>query len=119
MKTRFKLRVRKEKQNKIDDEIKLKNKSKQDKLKKYNKKVNLKRNDTKIKSSKNSKKINKQLRLFKENPKHPSLRTHKLQGELSNSWSITIERNIRMIYYFPNNRIVFFVIGTHDEVYKK
>ena len=65
------------------------------------------------------KKINKQLRLFKENPKHPSLRTHKLQGELSNSWSITIERNIRMIYYFPNNRIVFFVIGTHDEVYKK
>ena len=65
------------------------------------------------------KKINKQLRLFKENPKHPSLRTHKLQGELSNSWSITIERSIRMIYYFPNNRIVFFVIGTHDEVYKK
>jgi len=61
MKTRFKLRVRKEKQNKIDDEIKLKNKSKQDKLKKYNKKVNLKRNDTKIKSSKNSRKINKQL----------------------------------------------------------
>lgn len=65
------------------------------------------------------KKINKQLRLFKENPKHPSLRTHKLQGELSNSWSITIERSIRMIYYVSNNKIVFFVIGTHDEVYKK
>ena len=65
------------------------------------------------------KKINKQLRLFKENPKHPSLRTHKLQGGLSNSWSITIERSIRMIYYVSNNKIVFFVIGTHDEVYKK
>ena len=65
------------------------------------------------------KKIYKQLNLFRENPKHPSLRTHKLQGDLSNSWSITIERSIRMIYYVSNNKIVFFVIGTHDEVYKK
>lgn len=65
------------------------------------------------------KKIDKHLRLFKENPKHPSLRTHKLQGDLSNTWSITIERNFRMIYYFSDNMIVFFLMGTHDEVYKK
>lgn len=76
-------------------------------------------NEIKKKNPQLLKKVNKQLRLFKENPKHPSLRMHKLQGDLSNTWSITIERNIRMIYYFSNNKIVFFLIGTHDEVYKK
>lgn len=65
------------------------------------------------------KKIQKQLTLFKENPKHPSLRTQKLQGNLSNSWSISIERNIRMLYFTHDDETVFFLIGTHDEVYKK
>ena len=76
-------------------------------------------NEIKKKNPQLLKKIHKQIQLFKENPKHPSLRTHKLQGDLSNSWSITIERNIRMIYYVSNNKIVFFQMGTHDEVYKK
>jgi addiction module RelE/StbE family toxin len=44
------------------------------------------------------KKIQKQLKLFKENIKHPSLRTHKLKGNLSNTWSISVEGNIRLIY---------------------
>lgn len=76
-------------------------------------------NEIKKKNPQLLKKMEKQLRLFKENPKHPSLRTHKLQGDLSNTWSITIERNVRMIYYFSSNKIVFFLMGTHDEVYKK
>ncbi len=65
------------------------------------------------------KKVHKQLSLFKENPKHPSLRTHKLEGNLSSSWSISIEKNIRMLYYISENKVVFFLIGTHDEVYKQ
>lgn len=65
------------------------------------------------------KKIHKQLGLFKENPRHPSLRTHKLEGKLSNSWSISIEGNIRMLYYISDGNAIFFLIGTHDEVYKK
>lgn len=76
-------------------------------------------NEIKKKNPQLLKKMEKQLRLFKENPKHPSLRTHKLQGDLSNTWSITIERNVRMIYYFSSNKIVFFLMETHDEVYKK
>jgi addiction module RelE/StbE family toxin len=65
------------------------------------------------------KKIKKQLKLFAENPRHPSLRTHKLQGNLSDSWSISIERNIRILFYKNNEEVVFFLIGTHEQVYKR
>jgi len=65
------------------------------------------------------KKIQKQLKLFKINIHHPSLRTHKLQGNLSNTWSISIEGNIRLIYVIKNNEAIFLKIGSHDEVYRK
>lgn len=65
------------------------------------------------------KKIQKQLKVFKENIKHPSLRTHKLKGNLSNTWSISIEGNIRLIYTVKNNEVLFFKLGNHDKVYRK
>jgi addiction module RelE/StbE family toxin len=64
------------------------------------------------------KKIQKQLKLFKLNIKHTLLRTHKLIGNLSNTWSISIEGNIRLIYTLKNNEAIFFKIGNHDEVYR-
>ena len=75
--------------------------------------------ETKKKNPKLLKKIHKQLSIFKENPKHPSLRTHKLEGKLTKSWSISIEGNIRMLYYVKKGGVVFFLIGTHDKVYRK
>lgn len=66
-----------------------------------------------------SKKIQKQLKIFKENIKHPSLRTHKLKGNLSSTWSISIEGNVRLVYTIKNNEAIFFKIGNHDEVYRK
>jgi proteic killer suppression protein len=65
------------------------------------------------------KKIQKQLKNFKENIKHPSLRTHKLKGNLTNTWSISIEGNVRLIYTIKDNEAIFFKIGNHDEVYRK
>ncbi|OGY11981.1 MAG: hypothetical protein A3A58_02755 [Candidatus Blackburnbacteria bacterium RIFCSPLOWO2_01_FULL_41_27] len=69
-------------------------------------------------------KIKKQLKLFKNNPRHPSLRTHKLGGVLSNTRSISMDRNIRMTYCIKveadgEKTAIFLDIGTHDEVYKK
>lgn len=75
--------------------------------------------DVKKKNPKLAIKIQQKLALFQDNPKHPSLRTHKLAGDLSNSWSISIEENIRMLYYVKKDGIVFFLIGMHDEVYRK
>jgi len=63
------------------------------------------------------KKIKKQLELFQNNPHHPSLRTHKLTGSLKNVWSISIDKNYRILYQ-DGNLYYFFALGTHDQVYK-
>ncbi len=64
--------------------------------------------------------IEKQLHIFELNPKHPSLRIHKLTGKLGNAWSISITMKIRMLYQLiDESTAYFFDIGTHDEVYKK
>ncbi len=64
--------------------------------------------------------IEKQIALFEENPKHPSLRTHKLSGSIDNMWSISITMSIRMVYVLVKKDHALFVkIGTHDQVYRK
>lgn len=64
-------------------------------------------------------KIYKQLQLFQQNPRHQSLRLHKLTGELKNSWSISIDEGFRMLYTEIDGSAYFFKIGSHDEVYRK
>lgn len=64
--------------------------------------------------------IERQIRLFESNSKHPSLRIHKLTGNLANRWSISISRGLRMVYLVLEEDIAYFVdLGTHDEVYRK
>ncbi len=62
--------------------------------------------------------IEKQLTLFENNEKHPSLRIHKLKGKLKDYWSLSIGMGVRMIYFIKNNEAYFVDIGTHDEVYR-
>lgn len=64
-------------------------------------------------------KIEKQLTLFQISHFHPSLRTHKLTGNLNNIWSMSIDKNIRMLYILGDDGAYFFDIGTHDQVYQK
>lgn len=64
-------------------------------------------------------KIQKQILMFESNPKHPSLRLHKLSGNLNTIWSISINKKLRMIYIQDGNVAYFFDIGSHDQVYKK
>src|ERR1700751_4683367 len=47
--------------------------------------INIQRKDKKL-----ANRIEKQILLFEENPKHPSLRVHKLSGNRENMWSISI-----------------------------
>lgn len=79
----------------------------------YKKLQTIQSKDTKL-----FKKIQKQLKLFKEDPKHKSLRLHKVTREVKNSWSISIDKSFRMIYT-EDGFIYFFEIGTHDEVYRR
>lgn len=64
-------------------------------------------------------KIQKQLYLFIVDPRHKSLRLHKIKRRDNlNIWSISIDKGYRMLYE-ENETIYFFDIGTHDEVYGK
>jgi len=64
-------------------------------------------------------KYKKTLYLLKSNPYHPSLRLHKLQGNLKDFYSVSIDIEYRIIIDFViiDNVIILIDIGTHDEVY--
>jgi addiction module RelE/StbE family toxin len=77
--------------------------------------ISIQRKDKKL-----ANRIEKQILLFEENPKHPSLRVHKLSGNRENMWSISITMSIRMVYLLiEDDQAIFIKIGTHEQVYKK
>jgi len=55
--------------------------------------------------------------LFRKNPYHPGLRTHKLHGPLDGLWSFWITRDHRVLFEFVKDGAIFYDIGTH-EVYR-
>ena len=67
--------------------------------------------------------IEKTLKQLEDNHFHPSLRTHKLTGELANIWSCSIDYQYRILFEFikdtatGDNAILLLNIGSHDEVY--
>ena len=62
-------------------------------------------------------KVEKQLILFQSDPSHSSLRIHKLKGNLKDVWSLSVDRNYRMVFMEDGFSIYFFDIGTHSEIY--
>ena len=67
--------------------------------------------------------IEQTLRQLAEDPFNPSLRTHKLKGDLADVWSCSIDYNYRILFEFVENPedeesgILLLNLGTHDEVY--
>jgi mRNA-degrading endonuclease YafQ of YafQ-DinJ toxin-antitoxin module len=61
----------------------------------------------------------KTLKLLEINPNHPSLKLHKLQGKLSELYSVSINISYRITIDFiiENDIIIPIEVGTHDEVY--
>ncbi|MGB5772032.1 MAG: type II toxin-antitoxin system mRNA interferase toxin, RelE/StbE family [Crocosphaera sp.] len=61
------------------------------------------------------------LDLLSQDPFHPRLRTHKLKGDLKDSWSCNAGYDLRIIFAFveydKKRAILLESIGTHDEVY--
>lgn len=63
-------------------------------------------------------KILEKITLFLESPYSPSLKTHKLTGELKDYWAFSIEYNLRIMFRFVDGKKVQFIdIGTHG-IYK-
>jgi addiction module RelE/StbE family toxin len=54
---------------------------------------------------------------------HPSLKTHKLMGDLDDVWSCSIDYSYRILFEFEidpetdERAILLLNIGSHDEVY--
>lgn len=61
--------------------------------------------------------IKKKIDLFLENPKHPVLRVHPLQGIRKGYYSFSVTGDIRIIFYIFQSDIYFVDIGTHNQVY--
>ena len=56
--------------------------------------------------------------LFNSSINHPSLKLHKLSGDLKHLWSVSIEYDVRMVFRYTNDGNILFVdIGSHDQVY--
>ena len=58
--------------------------------------------------------------LFTTDPYNSQLKTHKLSGKLKGLWSFSVEFDVRVVFYFTEDKpskAVFVDIGTHDEVY--
>lgn len=52
---------------------------------------------------------------------HPSLKTHKLKGNLADSWACSVAYDSRIVFSFVEHEgkeaILLEAIGTHDEIY--
>ncbi len=65
------------------------------------------------------KRAEKQERLFRANPFHPSLHTEKLRPKNRQLWSIRIDRKYRIIFRFKDaSTVLFLTVGPHDWVYR-
>jgi addiction module RelE/StbE family toxin len=65
--------------------------------------------------------VEQTLQTLAENPFHPSLKTHKLKGDLAEKWACFIDYSNRIVFKFVETsdlqEIVLLAIGSHDEVY--
>jgi addiction module RelE/StbE family toxin len=67
--------------------------------------------------------IEQTLQKLTEDPFHPSLKTHKLKGDLADKWACSIDYSNRIVFKFVQNtdtkedEILLLAIGSHDEVY--
>ena len=67
--------------------------------------------------------IEQTLEKLSEDAFHPSLKTHKLKGDLADRWACSIDYSNRFVFRFVQNpdsgeeEIVLLTLGSHDEAY--
>ena len=63
-------------------------------------------------------KCDERIRLWREDPTHPSLRVHPLVGSKAGYWSVNISGDLRALYYYEDETLVVFaLLGTHSQLY--
>lgn len=69
-------------------------------------------------SDKERAQFKKKLKIFVENPFHPSLRTKRIQGT-EDLFEFSVNMDIRVIWYYENDEIVMIVDIGHHDILKK
>ncbi|MDO8575390.1 MAG: type II toxin-antitoxin system RelE/ParE family toxin [bacterium] len=63
--------------------------------------------------------IKEKIELFKNSKNHKLLKVHKLKGNLSNTFSFTVNYQIRIVFeYESKNTVNLLYVGGHDELYR-
>jgi mRNA-degrading endonuclease YafQ of YafQ-DinJ toxin-antitoxin module len=63
--------------------------------------------------------FSERIKVFRENPFSPELKTHKLKGTLSSHYSFYLCDGFRILFDFVENNIALLInVGAHDD-YKK
>ena len=61
------------------------------------------------------------LEILSEDAFQPSIKTHKLKGNLDGSWACSVTYDVRIVFefveYSGKEAILLEAIGTHDDVY--
>lgn len=78
-------------------------------VKKFNKLIN--------KNSRLKIKIESKLKLFLFDKNHNSLRLHKIKSDGFDTWSISVDMGLRILFVYRYYGILLINIGSHDEVY--
>jgi addiction module RelE/StbE family toxin len=69
---------------------------------------------------KQARSVIEKLKLFTTDHDHPSLRLHKLSGNLKDFYSISVKTNLRIIFSMQDSdTAALYRLGTHDEVYQQ
>ena len=62
--------------------------------------------------------LKEKITLFVKDPYHPSLKTHKLTGNMEPSMAFSLTHKLRVVFSLIEPDLVAFEdIGTHDDVY--
>ncbi|MBF0458260.1 MAG: type II toxin-antitoxin system mRNA interferase toxin, RelE/StbE family [Nitrospirae bacterium] len=68
-------------------------------------------------SNSSKEKLLRTLKILQENPFTPSLDTHKLSGNLKDTYACSVTDDIRITFMLSGDTIHLLNIGSHDEVY--
>lgn len=63
--------------------------------------------------------VKEKIELFKNKKNHEKLRAHKLKGTLKNTYSFSVNYQIRIVFEYHNkNTVNILYIGDHDGLYR-
>jgi len=61
--------------------------------------------------------VQERIEMFRLNTKNPLIQDHPLTGSRSGFRSFSVTGDIRIIYSIEGNRVTFYDIGSHNQVY--